>query len=89
MSNTPTKEELRKFMVQNFMLDEDMANFGDQDSFLQKGIIDSMGMIELMQHLTKQYGVQIKRTEMIPDNFDSLDQLNNYVLRKLVDIKEA
>lgn len=76
------KTELRAFMASNFMLSDQMLHFADGDSFLKKGIIDSMGVIELLAFVQKKYGIQVRPEEVVPANFDSLDALSSFVILK-------
>lgn len=51
-------------------------------SFLDAGIIDSTGVLELVHFLEETYGISVDDAEMIPANLDSLDNLVRYVERK-------
>jgi acyl carrier protein len=75
-------EQLRRFIYQNFLLAEDFR-LGDSDSFLQNGVIDSMGVLELVAFLQDTYGITVENEELIPENLDSVQNLTEYVLRKL------
>ena len=55
----------------------------DNDSFLEKGIIDSIGVIELTGHIQRTYRIKIKVPEIIPENFDTLNNLERYITKKL------
>lgn len=77
------KEKLREFIVNNYLLGSDNIRIGDNDSFLEKGIIDSIGVIELTNHIQDIYGIRIAVSEIIPDNFDTLNNLERYITRKL------
>ena len=74
--------DLRSFVVSNFLLGrEDTLN--DDDSFLEQGIIDSTGILELVAHLEETYGIEITEAELTPDNLDSINRLVAYLSRKL------
>ena len=74
-------QELRGFIVENFLYGQPLG-FSDQDSFLQKGIIDSTGIVELISFLEKEYGIRVEDQELIPDNLDSIDNLCRFVEHK-------
>ena len=76
------KNELRNFIHSNFMVSEELRGFSDTDSFLHKGIIDSMGIIELLAFVQKQYRIHIEPSEVLPKNFDSLENLELYIRSK-------
>jgi acyl carrier protein len=75
-------EQLRTFVYQNFLLGQDFV-LGDTDSFLQNGVIDSMGVLELVAFLQETFGITVEDDELIPDNLDTLENLTAYVSRKL------
>ena len=56
--------------------------FRDDDSFLEKGILDSTGVLELVGHIEKEYGIRVDADEIIPDNLDSIDKLTSFIERK-------
>jgi acyl carrier protein len=76
------ERELRTFIVDNFLFD-DHSDLGDTDSFLEKGIIDSTGMLELINFVQETHGIKIEDEELIPDNLDSIDRLTAFIRRKL------
>ena len=76
------EQELRKFVVDNYLFGRDL-DFSDDDSFLEKGIIDSTGVLELVSHLEKTYGIQVADDELLPENLDSISRLIRFLDRKL------
>lgn len=74
--------ELRHFIVQNFLYGQDDNSLTDYDSFLEKGIIDSTGVLELVSYIEKQYEISVADEELIPDNFDSLNKLSTFISKK-------
>ena len=52
------------------------------DSFLEMGIIDSTGVLELIAHVESTYGVKIEDDELLPENLDSIDSLVSFISRK-------
>ena len=77
------KSEIRSFVVENFLYGQDDGNLGDDVSFLEKGIIDSTGVLELVSFIEENYGIAVLDEELIPDNFDSLAKLSAFVSRKI------
>lgn len=76
------KTDLRQYVVDNFLFGKTDAAFTDDVSFLEKGLIDSTGVLEIVAHLEEKYGVSVEDEELIPQNFDSVDNLAAYVARK-------
>jgi acyl carrier protein len=76
------KRELRNFIASKYLKSEDSA-LGNNDSLLSLGIIDSIGVIELVQFIQEKYKIKITVTEIIPENLDTLDDLEKFISRKL------
>lgn len=73
--------DLRKFIVDNFYFGEEL-DFSDSDSFLEKGIIDSTGTLELIAYLEKTYHIKVNDQDLTPENLDSVDRLAAFIERK-------
>ena len=65
------REELRRFIIDNFLFGVEDSQFSDDDSFLEKGLIDSTGVLELVAFIEEQYGIRFQDDEIIPENLDS------------------
>jgi len=75
------KEILRQHISENILFSKEYP-YSDADSFLENGVIDSMNVIELVLFLEQQFGIQVPDHEIVPDNFDSIEQLANFVQQK-------
>jgi len=73
--------KVRDFVVKTFLFG-DGASLRDDTSFLEEGIIDSTGILELIMFLEETYGIEIKDSELVPDNMDSLQNIARFVQRK-------
>jgi len=82
MQTVAIERELRSFIEECFLFGRE-DTFTDQDSFLDHGIIDSTGILELMAFLQETYGVQVEDEEATPDNLDSIELIAAYLRRKL------
>lgn len=78
------REEVREFIFKNFLFDDSGDSLDDNDSFLEKGIIDSTGMLELVAFLEEKFGVRIEDDELVPENLDSVANLVGFISRKKV-----
>jgi len=76
------RKELREFIVETFLFGDESETFENNDSFMQKGIIDSTGVLELTSFLEERYGVKVEDEELIPANLDSIDNLIGFIGRK-------
>jgi acyl carrier protein len=75
--------ELRQFVIENFLFGKPGENFTDGDSFLELGIIDSTGVMELIAFLEERYAIKMQDHDLIPDNLDSVDGLARFVESRL------
>jgi len=76
------RSELRNFILENYLFTDDQSALADSDSFLDKGIIDSTGILELIFFLEEKFSVKVDDEEMIPENLDSVDNIVKYVESK-------
>lgn len=74
--------EVRTYIVDNFLFGNDDPTLTGDASFLETGIIDSTGILELIQYAESTYGIEIDDEDMIPENLDSLDRISAFVIRK-------
>lgn len=77
------KLKIRQFIIENFLFGSDENNFNDNDSFLEISIIDSTGIFELIEFIEVNYRIKAKDDELIPENFDSLDNVSAYIMEKI------
>lgn len=73
---------LREYILENYLFTDDQTALVNSDSFLQKGIIDSTGIMEMILFIEEQFGVSVDEEEMIPENLDSIDNLVAFITRK-------
>lgn len=74
--------EIKAFIVSNFLFGQD-SGVADDQSFLQSGVIDSTGLLELVSFVEQRYGISIGDRELVPENLDSLRNISGFVARKL------
>jgi acyl carrier protein len=78
---TDAKQKIRQFVVRNFLFGKDNG-LTDNASFLEQGIIDSTGVLELVAFVESDFGIKVDDTELVPDNFDSIDAVAAYLEKK-------
>lgn len=76
------KTEIRNFILENFMMGMEESGLNDSDSLLDKGIIDSTGVLELVGFLEEHYDFTIEDDELVPDNLDSVNNLIKFIEKK-------
>lgn len=76
-----TINTIRNFIIENFLFEED-KNLKEETSFLENGILDSTGILELIAFLEETYEIEVEDDELIPQNLDSITNVAQYVRRK-------
>jgi acyl carrier protein len=74
---------ISKFILDNFLKVDTGKTLLDDTSFLDEGIIDSVGVLELVAFLEETFGFRVEDEELIPENLDSLVKITAYVEAKL------
>ena len=75
-------KDIREFVTLNFLFG-DASSLNDDISFLDSGIIDSTGMLELITFLEQTYKFKIRDEEMVPENLDSVNRIVQFLTQKL------
>lgn len=85
MNDTIT-EDIKNFVVANFLYGQDGQSLTADQSFLESGIIDSTGVLELVAFLEQQFGITVADRELLPENLDSLQNAAAFVSRKRAEL---
>jgi len=85
MQQNEIKNVLRDFIIENFLAFAEDKTFADTDSFMEKGIINSTGVLELLQYLEETFEIVVEDDEVIPENLDTLNNLNAFITKKSAD----
>ncbi|MBN2088520.1 acyl carrier protein [candidate division KSB1 bacterium] len=75
-------QEIQNYIHESFLFAHQPVTLSPADSLLDKGIIDSTGVLELISFLENQYQIQIKDDEILPDNLDSIEKITRFIKRK-------
>ena len=73
---------LRSYVLDNHLFTDDGSRLNDSDSFLETGILDSTGIMELILFVEESQNLKVTDDEMVPENLDSIDNLVAYIERK-------
>jgi len=73
---------IRSYIEKNILFSNSECMHGDDVSFLDEGIIDSMNVMELVMFIERQFGVEVADEDIVPDNFDSVSKIAAFVRRK-------
>ena len=77
-----TEDEVREYIIENLLFGEDGQELSNDDSLLDKGVIDSTGVMELVAFLEEQFEITVADTELVPENLDSINRMAQFVHRK-------
>lgn len=75
------RDQIRNFILENFML-ENPEDLVDDESMLEKGIIDSTGVLELVAFIESTFEMKVEDEELIPENLDSIKNIVNFLEKK-------
>jgi len=80
------EQQVRNYILENFLFTNDESVLANDASFLEKGIIDSTGVLEMIFFLEDAFALKIADKEMIPENLDSVNNIVRYVQSKQASI---
>jgi len=76
------REQIRSYIVENFLFGDDQG-LEETTSFLESGMIDSTGILEVISFLEETFSIQINDKELVPENLDSISNIINFLDKKL------
>jgi acyl carrier protein len=82
ISEPVLKAKLIDFIITNFLFGDVTKKPSDGDSLINTGVLDSTGILELIQFLEENYSIEVKDTETLPQNLDSIDNIVRFVQGK-------
>lgn len=75
-------DQVRNFILTNFLFGDDSGLPNDSESLLKSGVVDSTGVLELVDFLETDMGIEVAAEETLPENLDSIENLTRFVMRK-------
>lgn len=82
------ERELRQYVIDNFLFGQGGSELKNDDSFMERGIVDSTGVLELVAFLEEQFQVKVEDEDLIPVNLDSINNLLLYLKKKQQSLKK-
>ena len=70
---------VRQYISENFILDGDAEHLPGSESLTQSGVLDSMGVLELVMFLEERFGITVPDEDTVPENLDTVDRIVRYV----------
>ncbi len=86
---TDIKQKLRRFILMNFLFTENDDALRDDVSFLETGIIDSTGILEIIEFIGDEFQVTVEDDELVPENLDSINNLTNFIQKKTASVSSS
>jgi acyl carrier protein len=74
--------QIRDYIAKNLLFSDDGFKYKDDDSFLNEGIVDSVGVMELISFVDSTFNIKVDPSEVSPENFDSVNKLAAFVRKK-------
>lgn len=81
--NASLKSDLRQFISSEYLFGDDSRMPADTDSLLETGILDSTGVLELIEFLEEKYAISVDESETVPENLGSIINISRYVTQKI------
>lgn len=76
------EQVIREYVLENYLFTDDESELNNDDSFLEKGILDSTGILEIINLIEETFNFKVEDDEMVPENLDSVNNIVAYIDRK-------
>jgi len=73
---------VRQYVLENYLFTDDDSELNDEESFLDKGIIDSTGVLEVVFFLEDKFGIKVNDEEILPENLDTVNNIVSFLDHK-------
>ena len=78
------EDQIKEYITENFLFSDGDYGLPDEASFLEEGIVDSTGVLELILFVEETYGIIVANEDVLPENFDSVTRLAAFIRRNKV-----
>jgi acyl carrier protein len=86
---TQIRADLTQFILTNYLFGDATRMPHDDDALVEQGVIDSTGILELIEFLESHFGITVSEAETVPGNLGSITSLTGFVTRKLPALQQA
>jgi acyl carrier protein len=76
------EDQIRRYILENFLFTDNGHDLPAEASFLEEGIVDSTGVLELVMFVEENFDIVVDDEDIVPENFDSVGQLATFVRQK-------
>jgi acyl carrier protein len=84
MTSSDVVERTRTYVLEQFLYARTDVQLSEDEPLFERGIVDSMGVVEVVQFLEQEYGILIDDDEVTEQHFRSLRSIADYVCSKRV-----
>lgn len=81
-TSATVRSQLKSYIDEAFLYLHPGLELKDGDSFLELGVIDSLGFVELVEEVQQRYGISVSDVDITEENFGSIDALVAFVEAK-------
>lgn len=78
----PIRGKIRHFLLDNYLFGYSENEFDNDSSFLDYGVLDSLGILELIKFIEANFNLKIDDAEILPENIDSINNIASFIMRK-------
>jgi hypothetical protein len=75
---------LRAYLVDNFLYTQPELPFSDDDSLLRLGIIDSLGVAEVLAFVEETWNLSVDLSGITEANFGSITAITGFIMSQVV-----
>ena len=76
------ESQIKEYIARNLLFSDNGFQYSDEASFLDEGIVDSVGVMELVAFVEDQFDIKVNDSEVVPDHFDSVSKLAAFIRQK-------
>ena len=80
--DTQIRAELTEFIATNYLFGDTASVPREDESLVERGIIDSTGILELIQFIESRFEVEVSESETVPENLGSISNLAEFIMSK-------
>ena len=81
MSNA---EIIKSFIIKDILTDATKTNIGYEDSLIEAGVIDSLGIMKMLAFLSDKFQLTVEDEDVIPENFETINAISTYIEKKKI-----
>jgi acyl carrier protein len=82
MTGMLLEDKVKDFILDNFLFTDEKTAISVDESFMNKGIVDSTGMLEIVNYIEEEFKIRVEDDELIPENLDSINNIVAFVEKK-------